>query len=925
MQFIRGKILPAISFKVGLVVILILATIGFLAPRTIGVIRAENCSNAPSVPTLNPYPLTFDASTVECKDYPLVMMKKVNGGSYPSSLQEMQAGITASAGEELFVTVYIHNGAATNFPDSQTLAKNVLVMSIVPTSTGSTRTIQIRAGADNAEPIYQNYYVNTGPNDRLEVVANSGERFNNNGQIMESGFAMGNNTIVVGDLKACFEYSRFYRFRVKVVGTTPPQQSQLSIVKEVRNVTANRSFMNNETAYQNDTVEYRIKVSSTTATPVNNVVVTDTFNSQLEYINNSLMVNGQSSQTGLTTGGLRFSSVNQSGVEIKYQAKVLASSGTLTNTAAATGDNVNRVEDQANVTVNQPQTQNTTLTINKEVRNVTRNTTFAKSVDAENGQQVEYRIRISNTGSATAKNVVLTDSLNNTGINPTGSLNVDRNYSGTLISGLNLNELAVNSTVTVTYLANVTRDSITVTNTAQATASNASSVQSSATVNVLAPSKGNLILTKYVRTLNGSFQKSVNVQNNEIVEYRLVVSVNSGRVQNIYLTDTLPSGLQYMSGTLKLDGNFIGDNYSYINIGTLENGLTKTVMFQARAVAPINQTNITLTNTGIARGDNVTEVQDTATVYINQVIGSSQLSITKNVRNLTQNTGLQKTVTANNGDRARFEIVLRNIGTREVTNVRLNDNWNGDLQFNSVSISGDMSSSLNGGANGNFQGYFGTLQPNQERRVVMEGTVNYSGTGNWTLNNFAQATGDNVSQVQDQAGITAQSQVQGSVTQSKRAFNDTQNVDATSRSAAREDFITYTLTVNNSGSASVNNYIITDDLSGVLVFADMVDAGGGTVNGQTLSYAPISIPAGGSVSKSFKVRVKYSLAPNLTFTMTNTYGNTINILIQTPAPVPPIVSPKTGAGTNAVVFGGLASATYGLWLGRKIIIKFISA
>lgn len=789
LQFIKARVSSKMSVGIMAASVLVSVFAGVLAPRANHDAKAENCVNPPTTPEFNPYPLTFQNTFEECKDFPLIRIRTANG-SYPTSSAQMAQGVTAQAGDELYVTMYIHNGAAPNLPREQTLSKDVKLTTIFGGSNGN-YTIEARATSPNTDGINQFYKVTTGANDRLEVIPNSGERFDSAGNLQEAGFQMGDNIALIGDLDACFNFARFYRFRVRVVGNTP-------------------------------------------------------------------------------------------------------------------------------------QPQNTSLTITKEVRDVTKNGTFATSTESANGNTVEYRIRVRNSGNATANGVVVNDSLNNTGINPTGQISVDRSYSGQLMgNGLNLGNLAVNETATITYTATVTRDSITVTNTAAAQATNATRVQASAVVTVPAPSKGNLTITKYVRQLNGSFQKSVTVQNNETVEYRVVVGVNSGRVTNVSLTDNLPSGVTYINGTLRVDGNSVNDNVFNIPLGTMDNGQSKTITFQARATAQVNQATTTLVNTAIARGDNVSDVQDTATVIITQVIGTPNLAVTKFVRNVTQNTSLQKTVSANSGDRVQFEITVTNPGSREVTNVRLNDNFTGSLMYNGITISGDASASTAGGTSGSFQATLGTLQPGQSRKVYMDGTVTFTGNGTFRLDNTVIASGDNVSSVQDSASVTAQAQGQTNLVFSKKAFNDTKNVDATTTPASREDFITYTLTVTNTGNLPANNFVITDDLSGVLPFADMVDAGGGTVTNNVITYPAVTVPAGGSVSKSFKVRVKFSLADNLTFTMVNTYGNTVEVKINTPRPTPPIETPTTGAATNAIAFGGVSVASFGTFLKRKELWKLI--
>jgi LPXTG-motif cell wall-anchored protein len=161
---------------------------------------------------------------------------------------------------------------------------------------------------------------------------------------------------------------------------------------------------------------------------------------------------------------------------------------------------------------------------------------------------------------------------------------------------------------------------------------------------------------------------------------------------------------------------------------------------------------------------------------------------------------------------------------------------------------------------------------------------------------------------------------------SKKAWNDTRNADAQSVTAQRDDYITYTLTASNPDGGIVQNFVITDDLSGVLPFADMVDNGGGTVNGNTITYPAVSIAAGSSVSKTFRVRVKHHLSPSLSYVMRNTYGNTVTVNIGSAPGVVTYTAPKTGAAeTSAVVFAGLVTSGFVLFRKRRQLMNFIFA
>ncbi|MEK7161499.1 MAG: LPXTG cell wall anchor domain-containing protein, partial [Patescibacteria group bacterium] len=189
------------------------------------------------------------------------------------------------------------------------------------------------------------------------------------------------------------------------------------------------------------------------------------------------------------------------------------------------------------------------------------------------------------------------------------------------------------------------------------------------------------------------------------------------------------------------------------------------------------------------------------------------------------------------------------------------------------------------------------------------------------------ASGDNTSSVQDDAWVFINTgSVQGgnvSLTYSKKAFNETKNQDATAITASKENYIVYTLTSANNGNTPANNFVITDDLSQVLPYAYIADNGGGTVSGNVISFPGLTVPAYGAVSRSFKVRVKYSLADNLSYVMTNTYGNSISVRINTPQVLGVFVAPKTGAETGAFAFAGLLTAATALIKRRKQLLKLI--
>ncbi len=309
-----------------------------------------------------------------------------------------------------------------------------------------------------------------------------------------------------------------------------------------------------------------------------------------------------------------------------------------------------------------------------------------------------------------------------------------------------------------------------------------------------------------------------------------------------------------------------------------------------------------------------------------------QLSVQKMVRNTTSGgyQNFQDSVSASQNDIVEFQIIVRNVGNQPVSNVRLSDILPSGLSY----VSGQLNSEQN----------LGTLLASDSRTVTFQARVNtnyaYNSNSNQSIQNIARVSGDSVSQVQDDAwvfvaavptGCTYNCNPTGTVnlSYSKKAVNETkatyagQQVDATTVNASREDYIVYTLTVTNSGSVPANNFIITDDLSQVLPYADMVDNGGGSLSGNVINFPGITVPVGGSVSKSFKVRVKYALASNLRYTMTNVYGNTVTININNPQVLGTFTAPKTGADTVGITFSMLLTLGFAAYKKKELLSKLI--
>lgn len=182
-------------------------------------------------------------------------------------------------------------------------------------------------------------------------------------------------------------------------------------------------------------------------------------------------------------------------------------------------------------------------------------------------------------------------------------------------------------------------------------------------------------------------------------------------------------------------------------------------------------------------------------------------------------------------------------------------------------------------------------------------------------------TQSNASECYPCPGAVNNSSQTACVTFNKTARNETQNIaNANGTTAAGGDLITYTLSVKNSGTQAIRDFVIQENLSDVLQYADVVDASGATLNENKLATWPkTTIAANSTVTKTIKVRIKNPIPEtpvsasdrgSFDLVMTNVfYDKAVNIKL-----LPPITKtvetvtttlPETGPGTSLVIGFGI--------------------
>jgi uncharacterized repeat protein (TIGR01451 family) len=436
------------------------------------------------------------------------------------------------------------------------------------------------------------------------------------------------------------------------------------------------------------------------------------------------------------------------------------------------------------------------------------------------------------------------------------------------------------------------------------------------------------MIAKAKNVTNTSYYSSyIFAEPGDEIEFETKIFVN-GTVNGIIVKNSLPSQLTYVSGSLKLDGNFSGNDISNVNLGNRSN-TSATVSLRARIASSSFFTNpktvLTLTAESLQGAKKLT---DTAMVQV----GSggegltNGLTVTKYAKNLSAQQAQSGMITVREGDVIEYKIEVRNNGNTAHQNVIVYDSLPNKLSY--VTGSFKLNNNLT-----NPQNFFGsglnigTIEAYSLKTIIYQAKV-LTGANGTTLANQVGVRADGVLVKTDiSKAVVNNSYVpsgnSGAVSGtnidlvlSKRAQNFTQNADASKVVAQPGDQIVYTLVVENKGSAPAGNFVIEDSVADLLEYADFVEVSGATYysSDKTLRWPAASIPAGQKIEKSFAVKIKDTLPKTGDFVISNTFGNTVKISLKKSAYTAPTSGPNAMLSTFLALLSVIGVA---LWKNRN--------
>lgn len=306
--------------------------------------------------------------------------------------------------------------------------------------------------------------------------------------------------------------------------------------------------------------------------------------------------------------------------------------------------------------------------INAPKINVTKSANVAGTVV---GDTVIYTVTTSNTGTASAASIVLSDALPAGSTFVPGSVTVAGVAKPTfdITTGAPLGSLAFGSSITVTYKATIT--SLPTPQQVANTANAAFTFQSVAGGDVITGVIPSNTVTTPIYAPKIAIVKSANTANGSVgstVTYTLQVA-NSGNIAaNLTISDNIPAGTSFVANSFKVNGvTIVGANpVTGVNIGSVAAGGSSTVTFDVlinSLPSPpqlVNKANSTYTfQPPDGRTINGTADSNTVTIPV-------RLPSVGAVKNTT-------VVDAVVGDTFTYSTVITNSGVASVTNVNMTD------------------------------------------------------------------------------------------------------------------------------------------------------------------------------------------------------------------------------------------------------------
>jgi len=585
-----------------------------------------------------------------------------------------------------------------------------------------------------------------------------------------------------------------------------------------------------------DVGTYTITVSNIGTATAADVVLTDMLPDSVSYVSASpapTSVSGHALTFDLGDIGAGAST----SITVDVQAN--ATEGTATNTATAT----TTTGEGGQGTSNNSDTHTSTFVAPDVAVDKTGPAT------AVAGEGATYTIVVSNVGTATAKNVVLTDALPD-GVSYASASPAPASVNGQTVT-FGLGDIDVNGSASITIQVTVNATASTLTNTA--TASTASIEGGQGTANNSDSCSSDVLAADIAVVKAGPAEMIAG----ETASYTITVT-NEGtaRARNVTLVDTLPEGVTYVSampGPVSVNGRALT-----FSLGDIAVGGSAAITIDVDVTA----TGGTVTNIAVGSTDSVEGGQGTAN---NQDTADSTILAPDVVV-----TKVADPATAVTNSPVTFTITFANQGTSPANDVVITDTVPAGLfEGDAFAAQSTVGTVVVDGLTVTVDA--GTLAVDASGTLVITGTVTASTAAVGSYQNAVTVTTSSTQSDDTNDSDTADVEVVAPVlalsktsvvTQISADVANTATVgaaeiretasDGTTDTVAVGSQIAYTITVSNSGGADATNVVLADTLpDGVTIVAN---PDGGAVDGGTVTWNIPSVAAGESASVTITVQ-----------------------------------------------------------------------
>jgi WD40 repeat protein len=179
--------------------------------------KGLKCPTGFVMPVFNPFPIAFDNGSMPlCTDVPLLDVAEDRAMPiFSRSMDQYLSRRRFKGAKGLVVLLFMDNGAYSN-PISY-IAKNVKISTALERE-GNVYRLTATYTGDNVAPASASISIEVEPDERLEVIPNSGFMYDYVGRLIldRQGFNLGNSTFTVGDLDPNLQYSLFFSYKIAI-------------------------------------------------------------------------------------------------------------------------------------------------------------------------------------------------------------------------------------------------------------------------------------------------------------------------------------------------------------------------------------------------------------------------------------------------------------------------------------------------------------------------------------------------------------------------------------------------------------------------------------------------------------------------------------------------------------------------------------